>query len=147
MSSQRILDQVLHDEDTEDPPGSDTGITRVNDHVSAQGTVIHGDAVSLTSTRGAVDHDDTSTQIDEDLTMQPSPAGRGRDWDQELPLSTDPAAATIKRKSPTKLSVATLRDTLAKSKTTETAVSVVGDDQPLLAPMVTKPRRAPTAKP
>ena len=79
--------------------------------------------------------------------MQPPPAGRGRDWDQELPLSSDPAAAIIKRKSPTKMSVTTLLDTLAKPKTTGTAIPVVGNDQPLLAPVVTKPRRAPAAKP
>ena len=36
---------------------------------------------------------------------------------------------------------------MAKSKTTGNALPVVGDDQPLLAPMVTKPRRAPAAKP
>ena len=107
VARQPIIDQVLDDEDAEDPPGSDAGITRVNDHVSAQGTVIPGDAVSVTSTRGAVDHDDASTQVDEDLTMPPQQAGRGRDWDQELPLSTDPAVA-IPRKSPKKLSVATL---------------------------------------
>jgi hypothetical protein len=79
MARQRILDDVLQDENTEDPPGSGTGITSVNGQVSAQGTVIHGDAVSVTSTRDAVDHDDASTQVDEDLTIQPPPAGRGRD--------------------------------------------------------------------
>jgi len=50
VARQRILDEVLRDKDTEDPPGSDTGITPVNDQVSAQGTVLHGDAASVTST-------------------------------------------------------------------------------------------------
>ena len=146
VARQPILDPDPQDDDNEDLPGSDTGITRVNDHVSAQGAVVHGDAVSVTSTRGAVDHDDASTQVDEDLTMQPPPSGRGRDWYQELPLSTDPAVA-IPRKSPKKLSIAALRETVAKPKTSGTAMPVVGDDQPLLAPVITKPRRAPAAKP
>jgi hypothetical protein len=44
------------------------------------------------------------------------------------------------------LSVSTLRDTAAKQKTSGNAMPVVGDDQPLLAPVVTKPRRAPATK-
>jgi len=134
------------DGDGIEPPELDPGITSVNDQSSTHGTVHQGDAASVVSTRGGVDHDDAATQVDDDLAMQP-PVSRGRDWDRELPLSTDPAAATIKRKSPTKMSVATLRDTLAKPKTSGTAIPVVGDDQPRLAPVVTKPRRAPAAKP
>ena len=96
--------------------------------MSAQSTVIHGDVDSVTSTRGTDDHDNASTQVDEDLTMQPPPPGRGRDWDRKLTLSTDPAAAPIKRKSPTMMSIVTLRDTMAKPKPTGTALPVVGED-------------------
>ena len=58
-------------------------------------------ATSVVSTRGAVDHDDASTQVDEDMTMRPTSTHR-RDWDKELSLSTDPAMTTERRKSPKK---------------------------------------------
>ena len=96
------------------------------DQLSAQGTVIHGDATSVTSTRGAVDHDDASTEVDEGMTH---PVSHGRDWDRVLSLSTDPAAAPIRRKSPKKASILTLRDTMAKQKPTGTTLPVVVDDR------------------
>jgi hypothetical protein len=82
VSRQRTLDEApAHDlDDLPDqdpiPPG-------------AQGTVVPGDATSVVTTGGAVDQDDASTQVDEDMAMHPT-ATQGRDWDKELPLSTDP---------------------------------------------------------
>ena len=69
----------------------------------------------MISTRGDVDHDDAATQVDDDLAMQP-PVARGRDWDRELPLSTDPAVTQVRRQSPKKASITTVRDTMAKRK-------------------------------
>ena len=107
-----------------------------------QGTVVHGDAASVTSSRGAVDDDDASIQVDEDMTIQPHPVSRGRDWDRELPLSTDPAAALIRRKSPKTTSILTLRDTMTKPNPTGTAPVVVDNQLPLES-VVVQPRQAP----
>ena len=147
MARQQILDDILNRAEEEgeldDPPGSGTGITSVHDQSSVDGTVIQGDAASVVSTRGGVDHDDASTQVDEDLTM-PSPAVR--DWDRELPLSTDPAVAPIRRQSPKKTSISTLPDTVTKPKPIGNAVTAVVDNQPPLVTGGVQPRRA-AAKP
>ena len=118
------------DGDGIDPPELDPGITSVNDQSSTHGTVHQGDAASVVSTRGGVDHDDAATQVDDDLTMQP-PVARGRDWDRELPLSTDPAVTQVRRQSPKKMYIATLRETTAKPKPSGIAVTAVADTQPL----------------
>ena len=102
----------------------------MHDQVSVQGTVIPGDAASVTSTRGGVDHDDAATQVDEDLIIHPPSVTRGRDWDRELPLSTDPAMTQVRRQSPKKTSISTLRD---KPKPAGIAVTAVSDNQPPLA--------------
>ena len=149
MPRQQILDDILDRAEEEgylDPLGTNTGITSVHDQVSVQGTVIQGDAASVTSTRGGVDHDDAATQVDEDLTMQPPSVTRGRDWDRELPLSTDPAVTQVRRQSPKKTSISTLRDTMAKPKPAGIAVTAVADNQPPLATVGVQPRRA-AAKP
>ena len=88
-----------------DPSGRGTGMTSVHDQLPAQGTVVHGDATSVVTTRGAVDQDDGSTH----MAMR-STSTHGRDWDKQLPLSTDPARTTLRRKSPKKSSILTLRD-------------------------------------
>ena len=98
-----------------------------------QGTVVPGDATSVVTTRGAVDQDDASTQVDDDMAMH-STAPHGRDWDTELPLSTDPAMTTVRRKSPKKSSILTLRDAMAKPKTQMTAVTHAVSDQAPLEP-------------
>jgi hypothetical protein len=65
VSRQRTLDEALahNSDDPQDqdpiPPG-------------AQGTVVPDDATSVVTTRGAVDQDDASTQVDEDMTMRPT---------------------------------------------------------------------------
>jgi hypothetical protein len=144
----KILDDILDRAEEEgylDPLGTDTGITSVHDQVSVQGTVIQGDA-SVTSTRGGVDHDDAATQVDEDLTMQPPSVTRRRDWDRELLSSTDPAVTQVRRQSPKKTSISTLRDTMAKPKPAGIAVTAVADNQPPLATVGVPPRRA-AAKP
>ena len=71
---------------------------------------------------------------------------RLKDLERELFLSTDPAAAPVRRKSPKKASILTLRDAMVKPKTQGTAVSFVVDDHPPLEPVVVQPRRAPVAK-
>jgi hypothetical protein len=87
VARKQILDNILdwEDEIDMDPPGSGTAITSVHDQSSAPGSVIQGDVASVTSTRGGVDHDDASTQVDEDLTMSPPSVSRGRGWDRGLP--------------------------------------------------------------
>ena len=131
-----------------DLPDRDTGTTSVHDQASAHGTVHQGDVASVVSTRGDVDHDDAATQVDDDLAMQP-PVARGRDWDRELPLSTDPAVTQVRRQSPKKSSITTLRDTMAKPKPAGSAVTAVVDNQPSTVPVGVPTRRtAPkTAKP
>jgi len=123
-----------------DPPVRDTGTTSVHDQVSAHGTVHQGDVASVVSTRGDVDHDDAATQVDDDLAMQP-PVARGRDWDRELPLSTDPAVTQVRRQSP-KTSITTLPDTMAKPKPAGSAVTVVVTNQPSTVPVGVPTRRA-----
>jgi hypothetical protein len=80
LARQQILDNIITREVEfyNDLRGSCTAITSVQDQSSAQDTVIQGDAASVTSTRGGVDHDDASTQVDEDLTMSPPSVSRGR---------------------------------------------------------------------
>ena len=73
-------------------------MTFVHDQLPAQGTVVHADATSVV-TRGAVDQDDASTQVDENMAIRPTSTD-GRDWDKKLPLSTDPSMTTVRRKSP-----------------------------------------------
>jgi hypothetical protein len=77
------------------------------------------------------------------ITMQPQSVSRGRDWDRELPLSTDPAVAQIRRQSPKKTSIPTLRDTMAKPKPAGIAVTAAVDNQPPIVPVVVQPRRDP----
>ena len=107
-------------------------------------TVIHGDAASVTSTRGDVDHDDASTRL-----MKTSPFNLNQQVVDGIGTGNYPypATAPIRRKSPTKTSIVTLRDTTDKPKPTGTALLVVVDDKPPLTPVVVKPRRAPAAKP
>ena len=84
VSRQRTLDETLaHDSD--DPqdqapnqPGRGTGMTSVHDQRPVQKTVVPGDATSEVTTGGAVDQDDASTQVDEEMAMHPT-ATQGRD--------------------------------------------------------------------
>ena len=69
------------------------------------------------------------------MAMHPT-APQGRDSDKELPLSTDPAMMTVRRESPKKLSILTLRDAMAKSKPQMTAVAHTVSDQAPLEPTV-----------
>jgi hypothetical protein len=70
VSRQRTLDEALaHDSD--DLPDQDPIPPGVH------GTVVPGDATSVVTTRGAVDQDDASTQVDEDMAMHPT-ATQGR---------------------------------------------------------------------
>ena len=133
VSRQRTLDESLaHDSD--EIPDSDPIPP------GAQGTVVPGDATSVVTTRGAVDQDDASTQVDEDMAMHPT-APHGRDWDKELPLSTDPAMTTVRRKSPKKSSILTLRDAMAKPKPQMTAVAHAVSNQAPLEPTVVPARK------
>jgi hypothetical protein len=50
-------------------------MTSVHDQLLTQGTVVPGDATSVVTTRGAVDQDDVSTQMDEDMTQVPKEVG------------------------------------------------------------------------
>ena len=49
-----------------------------HDQLPAQGTVVHGDATSVVTTIGAVDQDDASTKVDDDMDMRPT-STKGRD--------------------------------------------------------------------
>jgi len=91
VSWQRTLDEALaldfddRQDQAPNPPGRGTGIISIHDQLPALGTVVPGNATSVVTTRGAVDQDDASTQVDDDMAMQPT-ALHGRDWDMKLPL-------------------------------------------------------------